>query len=84
MTERKIEKAIFNYRILRVIMMGFGTFLVAVGPFYAYFIIQQVGFDGLGDVFWLFVSAVLAFPAGIFICIIGRRIKEPILKDEEK
>lgn len=83
MTERKIEKAIFNYKIVRVLMMGFGAFLVAVGPFYAYFIFQQVGVDGLGDVFWTFVSAVLAFPAGILICIVGRRIKEPILKDHD-
>lgn len=84
MTERKIEKAIFNYKIVRLFMMGFGTFLVAVGPFYAYFIIQQVGFDGIGDVFWTFLSAVLAFPAGLLICIVGRKIKEPILKDEEE
>ncbi len=67
-----------------MIMIGFGSFLVAIGPFYAFFIIQQVGFEGLGDVIWTFAGAVLAFPAGLFICIIGRRIKEPILKDEEE
>ncbi len=83
MTKNKIEKAIFNYKIVRMIMMGFGAFLVAVGPFYAFFIFQQVGFDGLGEVLWTFIGAVLAFPAGLFICIVGRRIREPILKDEE-
>ena len=63
-------------------MMAFGSFLIGVGPFYAYFIYSQVGFNGLGEVVFEFISAILALPAGIFICIIGKRLNKPIMQRE--
>lgn len=84
MTERKIEKTVFSYKTLRVIMIAFGSFLIAFGGGYAYFIIDKVGFEGLSEVFWPFVCAVLSVPAGIFICIIGKKLRKPILKDDAK
>lgn len=83
MSLRKFDQKVYNYRFLRSIMMGFGSFLIGVGPFYAYFIYTQVGFDGLGEVLFEFISALLALPAGIFICLIGKRLNEPIMNREK-
>jgi len=79
---RNFDQKVYNYRFLRSIMMAFGSFLIGVGPFYAYFIYSQVGFDGLGEVVFEFISAILALPAGIFICIIGKRLNKPIMQRE--
>lgn len=84
MSLRKFDQKVYNYRFLRSIMMAFGSFLIGVGPFYAYFIYTQVGSEGLGEVLFEFISAVLAFPAGIFICIIGKRLNQPIIDAENK
>ncbi len=82
--KNKTENAIFNYKTLKLIMIGFGSFLVAVGPLYAYFIATTVGLENLGDVIWTFIFAVLAGPAGIYICIIGRKMKGPIIKNDDQ
>jgi hypothetical protein len=79
---RNFDQKVYNYRFLRSIMMAFGSFLIGVGPFYAYFIYSQVGFDGLGEVIFEFISAILAFPAGIFMCIVGKRLNKPIIQRE--
>lgn len=84
MSLKNFDQKVYNYRVLRTIMMTFGSFLIAAGPLYAYFVYSQVGTDGLGDVMYQFISSLLAGPAGIFICITGKRLKEPILKDKEE
>lgn len=81
MAERKIEKTVFSYKTLRTIMIVFGSFLIAFGSGYAYFIIDTVGFENLNDVIWTFILAVLSVPAGTFICIVGKKLKKPILED---
>lgn len=81
MAERKIEKTVFSYKTLRTIMIVFGSFLIAFGGGYAYFIIDTVGFENLNDVIWTFILAVLSVPAGTFICIVGKKLKKPILED---
>lgn len=83
---KNFDDSVFNYKTLRALMMGAGSALIAIGPAYAYFIIQQVGFEGLGDALFEFITGVLAFPAGLFICITGKRLREPIMpgqKDKE-
>lgn len=82
MAERKIEKTVFSFKTLRMIMIVFGSFLIAFGGGYTYFIIDTVGFDGLGEVIWPFVFAVLSVPAGTFICIVGKKLKKPILEND--
>lgn len=78
----KIDKAVFNYKTLRLIMMAFGSLMIAVGSMYAYFIYTTVGSDDLGDALWPFLFAILAVPAGIFVCITGKKLKAPIMRDE--
>lgn len=84
MSLKQFDQKVYNYRFLRSIMMAFGSFLIGVGPFYAYFIYSQVGFDGLSEVMFEFISALFALPAGIFICIIGKRLNKPIMQAENK
>lgn len=84
MSIRNFDQKVYNYRVLRTIMMTFGSFLIAAGPLYAYFVYTQVGLEGLGDVMFQFISSLLAAPAGIFICITGKRLKEPIIKETTK
>lgn len=81
MTEERKKSSVFNYKVLKLVMMTFGTFLVAIGPLYAYFIITTVGWDGINDVLFTFIGSVLALPAGIVICIVGRKLKGPIIED---
>ncbi len=82
MTEERKKSPIFNHKILKLVMTACGSFLVAIGPLYAYFIFTTVGWDGLGEVIWTFIGAVLSFPAGLVICLVGRKIKGPIIEDE--
>jgi len=80
--ERKIESALFSYKSLRMIMMVAGSFMIVIGPMYAYFIVDTVGFSGLGDVIVPFIFAFLAMPAGIFVCITGKKLRKPIIEDK--
>ena len=81
MTEERKKSPVFNYKVLKFLMTTFGSFLVAIGPLYAYFIVSEVGWDGIGDVLFTFIGSVLALPAGIVICIVGRKLKGPIIED---
>lgn len=82
MTKNKTESAIFSYKFLRLILMGSGSMMIAIGSMYGYFIVSTVGFDGLSDVMKPFLLSVLSVPTGIFICITGKKLKKPIIKDE--
>ncbi|MBT5074387.1 MAG: hypothetical protein HOH18_01065 [Kordiimonadaceae bacterium] len=82
MSKNKTESAIFNYKFLRLILMTSGSLMIALGSMYGYFIISTVGFGGLSDAIKPFLLAVLAVPAGIYICIIGKKLKKPIIKEE--
>ena len=62
--------------------MTSGSLMIALGSMYGYFIISTVGFGGLSDAIKPFLLAVLAVPAGIYICIIGKKLKKPIIKEE--
>ena len=84
MSLKNIDNKVFSYKTLRLVMMAFGSFLIAVGSMYAYFIASTLGLDNLGSAIWPFLSSVIAVPAGIYICIIGKNLKAPIMKDEEE
>lgn len=84
MNKNKSESAIFNYKFLRLIMMGSGSLMIALGSMYGYFIISTVGFDGLSDAVKPLLFAVLAVPAGVFICITGKKLKKPIIEEKEQ
>jgi len=84
MNKNKTESAVFNYKFLRLIMMGSGSLMIALGSMYGYFIVSTIGFDGLSDVMTPFIFAVLAVPAGIFICITGKKLKKPIIEEKKQ
>lgn len=80
---KNTEKAVFSYKTLRLLFMGFGSFLIVAGSMYAYFIAKTVGVSHLDQVKWTFLFATLSVPAGIFMCIVGKKLKAPIIKNEE-
>jgi len=84
MSLKNFDNKFFSHKTLSILMKVFGSFLIAVGPLYAYFIFTTVGDDGLDEVLWDFVGAVLSLPAGIFICIVGKRLKAPIINVNAK
>lgn len=82
MNKNEIEKKVFSYKVLRMIMMLFGSFMIAVGSMYAYFIVDTLGFEAtLNDELFPFIMSIIAVPAGIFVSIIGVKLKKPILHD---
>ena len=83
MNLKNTDKTVFSYKTLRLIMMGFGSFMISVGSMYAYFIITTVGISNLGEVLWPLVCAIIAVPAGIYICIVGKKLKKPIIKNKD-
>ena len=80
--KRKVESALFSYKSLRMILVASGSLMIAIGPLYAYFIVDTVGFSGLVDVIVPFIFAILAVPAGIFVCITGKKLHKPIIEDK--
>ncbi|MDG1438543.1 MAG: hypothetical protein P8P98_06150 [Emcibacteraceae bacterium] len=84
MSLKNFDRKFFSHKSLSTLMKIFGSFLIAVGPLYAYFIFTTVGSDKLGEVLWEFTGAVLALPAGIFIAIVGKNLKTPIMDVDAK
>ncbi|MCC3859644.1 hypothetical protein [Pseudemcibacter aquimaris] len=83
MSLRNIDNKVFSYKFLRTIMMGFGAFMIAAGPAYSYFVYTQVGVDGLPDALFEFITGILAFPAGFFICVTGKKLRNPIMNTDQ-
>mgnify|MGYP000433388863 FL=1 len=79
----KSEETLFNYKTLRIVMMGFGSLMMTLGGAYAYFIVTTVGFDALDEVIWPLVISILAIPAGLLVYVVGKKIKKPILDNPE-
>ena len=82
MSLKNIDNKVFSYKTLRTIMVLFGSFLITFGGGYAYFITKTLGTSNLDQALWPFFFAIASVPAGIFICIVGMNIKEPIIKDD--
>lgn len=81
---KNTEKAVFSYKTLRLILMAFGSFLIVAGSMYAYFIAKTVGVSQLDQVKWTFLLATLMVPAGIIMCIVGKKLQEPIIKTDKE
>ncbi len=79
---KNIDNKIFSYKTLSIFMVLFGSFLITFGGGYAYFIAKTVGVSQLDQVTWTFFFATCSVPAGIFICIVGKNLKEPIIKNK--
>lgn len=77
------EPTLFNFKTLRLVMMGFGSLMMALGGTYAYFIISTVGFDALGEVIWPLVISIVAMPAGLLVYVVGKKLKNPIMENQE-
>lgn len=84
MSLKNIDNNVFSHKALRLILVLFGSFLITFGGGYAYFIAKTVGVSHLDQATWSFFFATASVPAGIFMCIVGKNIKEPIIKDEGK
>ncbi|MDG1859369.1 MAG: hypothetical protein P8I94_09710 [Emcibacteraceae bacterium] len=80
MSLKNLDSKVFSHKGLSIIMMAFGSFMIATGPLYSYFIFTTVGSDGLGDVMFSFVAGIIALPAGLLVCIVGKKLKGPIIK----
>lgn len=83
MSLKNIDNTVFSYKTLRLVMVLFGSFLITFGGGYAYFIAKTVGVSHLDQVTWPFFFATASVPAGIFMCIVGKNIKKPIIKGED-
>jgi len=81
---KNIDNNVFSYKTLRLVMVLFGSFLITFGGGYAYFIAKTVGVSYLDQAMWPFFFSTAAVPAGIFMCIVGKNIKEPIIKNEDQ
>jgi hypothetical protein len=80
--KNKIEAAFFNYKTLSFFMQLFGSLMISLGAMYSYFLVDTLGIHGIIENTIPITASVLAIPAGVYICIVGKKMKKPILKDE--
>ncbi|MBT5185638.1 MAG: hypothetical protein HOH19_14435 [Kordiimonadaceae bacterium] len=80
--KNKTESILFNYKMLSIIMQVFGSFMISIGAMYSYFLVETLGIHGIIENTIPITASVLAIPAGVYICIVGKKLKKPILKDD--
>jgi hypothetical protein len=77
----KYESALFSYKTLRLIMILVGSLLIALGGSFVAFMISNFPMAEIMESPRDTLFALLAIPAGLYICITGKKLKKPILED---